>query len=294
MDQNKSEVPPSRQWTPPVDRQPIRPVARSFSAAPIRPAPVTNQQSSPFAAPVSQSTLQPIQQVTFAPRTFDPPAPQPKTPKAPRTSWRERLTKPTASKKIRAAAAVLGLFVVVGGVLIGTHVGQHGTTTLGVKPHGRKIAIGEPTVGDGQLETSCYTLNLPSKYQVSHIAGCGSELTIPQGAATSLISIVGTPSTSTFKLSQAPEMIRDQLKLIGSNISDYQTVKTVVNGEAALKVLYSINNGPEQVLIYVPNLPAEYLTDSQAAGAFMLRGYYANSQQQANFDNAVNSLKWVR
>lgn len=268
-----------------MSRQPVQPVARTFSATPVRPTPPATEPAPATPQPASE----PFQQVTFAPRSFDPPTQQ----KKPTVPWRTRLTAPTASRKIRAAAAVLGLLIIVSGAAVGAHAGKP-KSDLGIKPHGRKIAIGEPTIGDGQLETSCYTLNLPAQYQVSHIAGCGSELSIPQGSSSSLISIVGTPSTSAFDLKLAPQMIRDQLKLISPTISQFQTVKTTVNDVTALKVLYSLNNGPEQVMVYIPSLPAQYFTDSQPAGAFMIRGYYSNSQQQANFDTALNSIHWVR
>lgn len=287
MDQNKSEW---RAPAQPVTRGNFIPTNRSFGGAPAQtsvpaPAPIqapaepervvfTAQQFS------SQAPVQPAP-VTQAPRSFAPPAEA-----KPKSKLRFKST-----AKIRAIAAGMAVLLIIAGG-IQHHVVQSHKHVLGVKTHGRKIPVSEATVADGSLETSCYTLAVPNQYQVTHTAGCGSVITATK--ATDTISLVSTPSSSTFTMSDAPEQIKQQLKLLGSNIIQYKTEPATVDGIKALKVLYQLGKGTEQALVFVPGLPAKYVSNNDAAGAFMIRGTYGTVSQQSSFDTVLSSLKWER
>lgn len=183
------------------------------------------------------------------------------------------------------------LLILAGGIQ--HHIANSHKQVLGVKTHGRKIPVTEATVADGSLETSCYTLSLPSKYEVTHTAGCASVITATKSADTN-ISLVSTPSSSTFAMKDAESQIKQQLKLLGSSIIEFKTEPTTVDGVKALKVLYQLGKGSEQALVFVPNLPAKYTANNDAAGAFMIRGTYGTVGQQSSFDKVLASLKWER
>ncbi|MDB5168739.1 MAG: hypothetical protein JWO41_95 [Candidatus Saccharibacteria bacterium] len=182
------------------------------------------------------------------------------------------------------------LLVLAGGIqhhLVNSH-----KQVLGTKTHGRKIPVSDATLGGSNLETSCYTVAVPNSYQVTHTAGCSSVMSAAK-ATDAAISLFSTPSSSTFTMKDAPIQIREQLKLLGS-VTEFKTAPTEVNGIKALKVLYQLGQGNEQALVFVPNLPAKYVTNDDAAGAFMIRGTYGTPSQQSSFDSLVQSLKWTR
>jgi hypothetical protein len=284
MDQNKSE---GRAPFQPVNRGNFMPTGRTFGA----PAPTT-----PAPQPVA---TEPEQRVVFTAQQFSAPTPAPVPPVAKPLSFAPPTEAKPASKlrfksttKIRAiAAGMMILLLLAGGVQ--HHLTQSRKHVLGVKTHGRKIPVAEATVAEGSLETSCYTLNVPNQYQVTHTAGCSSVITATKAVASN-ISLVSTPSSSTFTMQDAPAQIKEQLKLLGSSVIEFKTEPTTVNNVKALKVLYQLGKGTEQALVFVPGLPAKYVSGTDAAGAFMIRGTYGTVSQQAAFDNVLSSLKWER
>lgn len=312
MDQNNGGAPTSGEPNP---RQNMpAPVARQSFAVP------TNR---PFAAPARSQVVEPTaptpqapQSVTFNPQQFRTP-----TQPTPTVSYQAPAAplsfqpKPVEKKKrqlpqpqLRLAAGarwaktlprraqvimVALLLIAVGGSSYGIHVANYKGPTLGVKAHGRVVAVSEPTLSDHLLESSCYTIALPAKYTLTHANGCVNQINTPTGTNTSLISVDGNPATAAFALKDAPTFIKSQLQSIGI-VKQFDTEKTIVDGQGALKVVYKLSSGPEQVLVYIPSPPAKYVNAKEPIGAFMFRSYYDSDSQKSNFDTTVASLKWVR
>jgi hypothetical protein len=282
MDQNKSETPVSgtpnfRQFNPPVARRQTFavPTERAFNATP-RPS-------------TPESLTQPVASVPPQPRSFEPPAPVVAAPE-PKTSPKLKL--PNLSSKQKVASGVTGLLLIVGLGFVGHSVLTQPQS--GLKPHGRKITVAEPTVADKYLQASCYSLTMPEQYQLTHSAGCVNEINSPKGDTKSAIFIASNPAATALTLKEAPAVFQEQLKLLGKDLNIFQTTQTSVNGLPALKVIYQLGDDPEQVMVYVPDLPAQYISGKEAAGAFMIRAYYDDSTQQANFDSTLRSLKWTK
>jgi hypothetical protein len=316
MDQNNGGtptpgVPNPRQSTPAsFARQSFAvPTNRPF-AAPVRPVAPQPAATQPQLSPSAP------QSVTFNPQQFRAPAqPVPAVPYQAPAAPLSFQPKPTVKKKrqlpkpqLRLAAgarwaktlpvkaqifSAVAVLVVISGASYGYHVATYKGPQLGVKAHGRIVAVGKPTLSDHLLESSCYTISLPAQYTLTHADGCVNQINKPSGSNTSLISVDGNPTTAAFALKDAPTFIRSQLQTIGI-VKQYDTEKTTVDGLGALKVTYKLSSGPAQVLIYIPSPPAKYVAAKQPIGAFMFRSYYDTDAQKSNFDNTVASLKWVR
>ena len=301
MDQDKNEsdsstLPNFRQsGQQPVARQPfVAPVNRSF--APVqRPQPTTSVYSQP---PVSQpAPIQPVPSPFISPQSvaatapvrlsFEPPAPAPKA--ARERKLIENVRKLSGKK---SAALIVAMLV----VLAGGGLGIQALTTpnkSGITPHGRQIVVGAPTLSDHMLETSCYTIALPTNYTLTHTNGCVNDINLPKSTTESIISIASNPGATAFPLKDAPLAIKEQLKVIGI-VRKFDATNTKVNGLDALKVMYQLGAGPEQVLVYIPNPPAKYINGTEPTGSFMVRGYYNSDQEKTTFDSTLNSLRWVR